>query len=67
MRASYRIGGMTCGGCANAVTRAIKRLDPAARVQVDLAAGQVSVDGVCSREAVQSAVEAAGFRFEGPA
>ena len=30
------VKGMTCGGCANAVTRVVKRLDPGAEVSVDL-------------------------------
>jgi len=67
MKAVYRVGGMTCDGCVKAVTRAIKRLDPAAQVQVDLADGRISVDGAFSGEAVRSAVEAAGFQFEGSA
>lgn len=67
MKAVYRVGGMSCDGCVRAVTRAIKRLDPAAQVQVELASGRVSVDGGFSSEAVQSAVEAAGFHFEGSA
>ena len=67
MKAVYRVGGMTCEGCVGAVTRAIKRLDPAVQVQVDLAAGRISVDGAFSPEAVRSAVETAGFSFEGSA
>jgi copper chaperone len=64
MTQTYRIGGMTCGGCVSAVIRAIQRLDPKAGVSVDLAAGRVSVDGMVAKEAVQRAVEAAGFVFE---
>ena len=67
MKAVYRVGGMTCDGCIKAVTRAIKRLDPAAQVQVDLTGGRVSVDGVFAPDAVQSAVETAVFSFEGSA
>ena len=39
--ATYRVNGMTCGGCANAVTRAIKAAAPAADVKVDLSAKTV--------------------------
>ena len=59
-----RVGGMSCGHCVAAVTRAIRRLDPAAEVSVDLASGRVSVAGALAREAVQSAVEAAGYTVE---
>jgi copper chaperone len=65
MTQTYRVGGMTCGGCVSAVTRAIRRLDPEAAVAVDLAAGKVSVGSTLAEDAVQRAVEAAGFVFEG--
>jgi copper chaperone len=65
MTQTYRVGGMTCGGCVSAVTRAIRRLDPEAAVAVDLAAGKVSVGSTLAKDAVQRAVEAAGFVFEG--
>lgn len=65
MKETYRVGGVTCGGCVAAVTRAIERLDPKAQVSVDLASGKVSVEGAVTREAVQGAIEEAGFRFEG--
>jgi copper chaperone len=64
MTQTYRVGGMTCGGCVSAVTRAIRRLDPEAAVAVDLAAGKVSVGGALAKDAVQRAVEDAGFTFE---
>ena len=65
MTETYRVGGMNCGGCVAAVTRAIQRLDPEAQVAVDLASGKVSIDARLARDAVQRAVEAAGFSFEG--
>jgi copper chaperone len=58
---TYRVGGMTCDGCVKAVTRAIQRLDPGAAVTVDLANGKVDVDGTLAKDAVQRAVEGAGF------
>ncbi|HXY98603.1 MAG TPA: cation transporter [Stellaceae bacterium] len=59
-----RVGGMTCGHCVAAVTRAVQRLDPAAAVSVDLATGRVSVAGALARAAVESAIEAAGYTVE---
>jgi copper chaperone len=64
MTETYRVGGMNCGGCVAAVTRAIRNLDPKAQVAVDLASGEVSVEGDLARDAVQRAVEAAGFSVE---
>ncbi|MGO8915318.1 MAG: heavy-metal-associated domain-containing protein [Stellaceae bacterium] len=60
----FRVVGMTCGGCVAAVTRAIKRLDPAAEVSVDLPTGRVRVAGTLARAAVEGAVAAAGFTVE---
>jgi copper chaperone len=65
MTETYRVGGMTCGGCVAAVTRAIRNLDPQAKVAVDLASGEVMVEGAVARDAVRRAVEAAGFSVEG--
>ena len=65
MKEVLQVGGMTCQGCVNAVTKAIKRLDPAAEVVVDLASGKVSVAGAVEGAAVERAVEGAGFSVEG--
>ncbi len=42
---SFKVSGMTCGHCVRAVTEAVKGVDPAASVQVDLAAGRVAIHG----------------------
>lgn len=65
MKAIFKVGGMTCQGCVNAVTKAIKRVDAAAEVSVDLPAGKVSIAGAIAEDAVQRAVEGAGFSFAG--
>lgn len=65
MTKTYRVEGMTCGGCANAVKRALTRLD-ARSVDVDLGLGRVTVDGDIDDAAVAQAVEAAGFTYAGP-
>lgn len=39
----YQVEGMSCGHCVQAVTGAVKTLDPQADVTVDLAAKAVSV------------------------
>ena len=64
MTKTYRVDGMTCDGCANAVKRALARLGPRA-VNVDLPAGRVTVDGDVDDGAVAKAVEAAGFTYSG--
>lgn len=68
MTATYRVDGMTCQGCARAVTNAIKETVAAADVQVDLAAGRVTVGGAAADEqTLRAAIEGAGFDFRGPA
>jgi len=65
MAKKYIVTGMTCGGCANAVTNAIKSVAPGADVDVDLDAKLVSVEGLDDDAAVRQAVEGAGFEYGG--
>lgn len=66
MKKSYRVDGMTCGGCAASVTKAIESLQPGAKVDVDLDAKKVTVDGIDDEAAIAQAVEDAGFDYGGP-
>jgi copper chaperone len=56
-----RVEGMTCGHCVSAVTRAVKAVDPAAEVQVDLGTGKVRVDSRSSADTVGKAIAEAGY------
>ncbi|HYE00427.1 MAG TPA: heavy metal-associated domain-containing protein [Alphaproteobacteria bacterium] len=67
MSTMYRVGGMTCDGCANAVARAVMSRVPAARVLVDLKAATVAVEGDASEAQVRDAIEDAGYDFGGRA
>ena len=67
MRISYIVTGMTCDGCARAVTNAVRRVSPNAQVEVDLAAGRVTVDAAANDSDIAKAIEAAGFGFAGRA
>ena len=67
MTKKYRVLGMTCGGCASSVTKALQVAAPDASVEVDLNAKEVSVGGIPDDAMVQHAVEGAGFEFGGPA
>ncbi|PKR87700.1 copper chaperone [Pleomorphomonas diazotrophica] len=55
------VKGMMCGGCANSVEKAIKRVDADATVTVDLAAGKVSVNTKADAKVLGDAIEAAGY------
>ena len=67
MTKTYRVLGMTCDGCAKAVTNAIKAATPEAAVEVDLDGKQVTVEGAGDDSAIQQAIESAGFECGGPA
>ncbi len=66
MSKTYGVDGMTCGGCANGLTKAIAKELPGASVSVDLEKGQVTVDPA-NDGAVERAVDAAGFTYRGVA
>jgi copper chaperone CopZ len=55
------ITGMTCGGCANTVTRVLTRVPGVEGAAVDLASGLATVTGRANVAALLGAVEAAGF------
>jgi copper chaperone len=58
---TLQASGMTCGGCINAVTRAVQAQDPQALVQVDLATQVVSLETNLTAEQVASLITDAGF------
>ena len=56
-----KVDGMTCGGCAASVKRALQALDANANVDVDLPSKTVKVDTAAQLDTVKSAVEDAGY------
>jgi copper chaperone len=64
MATTYRVTGMTCGGCARSVESAIKAVSANAKVEIDLGKAAITVDGASEAE-VKTAVDEAGFGFEG--
>ena len=57
----FHVDGMTCGGCARSVIRAIQRVDPAASVVADPPTGRVKVQTTASEAEIFAAVRDAGF------
>ena len=53
--------GMTCAGCANALTRALSRVPGVSKASVDLASECASVTGTVAADDLIRAIEAAGF------
>jgi len=55
------VSGMTCGGCAGAVARALSAVPGVVEARVDLVAGRATVTGTAPAEDLLGALEAAGF------
>ena len=58
---SLKVSGMTCGGCINAVTRAIQAQDPQATVQADLPSQMVNLETSLSAAQASQIITKAGF------
>lgn len=58
---SFKVSGMTCGGCVNAITRAIQDQDPQSKVQADLVTQMVSLETGLSPAVAAQLIEDAGF------
>jgi len=60
---AYTVAGMTCDHCVRAVSTEIGQVPGVRDVQVDLAAGQVTItsDGPVDDAAVRAAVDEAGY------
>lgn len=56
-----KIENMTCGGCANSVTKAIQSVDPTARIETNPAARSVKLETTATSAALQKALEEAGY------
>ncbi|WP_322054087.1 heavy-metal-associated domain-containing protein [Paraburkholderia bannensis] len=57
----FNVEGMSCQHCVGAVTRAIHEQDAAAKVQIDLTAGRVSVESSQSADVLKAAIDEAGY------
>lgn len=55
------VEGMSCGHCADRVSKAIAAVDPAAKVDVDLGANLVRVTSAASPQVLAAAVTEAGY------
>ena len=60
-----QVEGMTCQGCADAVTRAIRRLDPSAEVAVDLDHGRITIRTFAQSLEIADALAKAGYEAKG--
>jgi copper chaperone len=59
---TFQVQGMTCGHCEMAVKKAILRLDPEAKVEIDRPSGKVDVHSNQPREALAHAIAEEGYQ-----
>lgn len=66
---TYRVTGMTCGHCENAVAEELSRIDGVTAVKAVAATGDVTVTSAAALddEAVRAAVDEAGYELTGRA
>jgi len=56
-----KVENMTCGHCMSRVTQAVKSVDPAAKLDIDLATRQVRIESVCELPELTDALSEAGY------
>ena len=64
---TYRVIGMTCGGCARHVDKALRATPGVTEVAVDVARGTATVSGTATFESLAASVSQAGYQMVGPA
>lgn len=56
-----RVPDMSCGHCAGTIEKAVKSVDPAARVTIDIGSATVAVDSTAGDEAICEIIRSAGY------
>lgn len=57
----FDVQAMSCGHCVSTVTETIRRIDPQAKVEVDLAGKKVKVESSEDRARLAAALAEAGY------
>lgn len=60
----FLVPDMTCSGCVNAVTRAVRGVDGEAVVTADVETKRVRIDSAAAAESLADAVRDAGFTVQ---
>ena len=58
---TFQIPGMTCGGCARAITNAVHDLDPKARIDADVIKREIKVASTVAADEIVRALANAGY------
>lgn len=57
----FHIPRMSCGGCADTISKAVKQVDEAATLEFDLAARTVQIDSRLDWQVLADAMRNAGY------
>jgi len=63
----YSVPGVTCGHCKSAIEGEVGKLAGITRVEVDITARTMTVEGDIDQTALAAAVDDAGYDLAGPA
>lgn len=55
---------MSCGHCASTIEKAVKSVDPTAKVAVDLGSSTVAVETKADENAIKDVIKSAGYDNE---
>ncbi len=64
-KTTYKVQGMTCGGCVGSLTRALGEALGNNKIEVKLEGGLVQIEGTHDAKLVAQVVQNAGFDFAG--
>lgn len=64
MSLQLKVPSIVCDGCAETITKAVKSVDADARVDVDVSAKTVKVEGIQSEKSIKQAITATGHTVE---
>jgi copper chaperone len=62
---TYEVPAISCGHCKQAIEGAVGALDDVERVEVDIEARTVAVEGTASEDTVTAAIDEAGYEVAG--
>lgn len=57
----FKVEDMTCGHCAEVITKAVAAVDAKAKVAIDIPNHSVRIDGSTQQQALQDAITEAGY------
>jgi len=62
--ATFSVEGMSCGHCASTIEKAVKSIDPTARVAIDLGSSTVAIETKANEAAICDVIRSAGYDNE---